>query len=90
MQHLFELGTLIDRYGTVCVEIISEEILKKNTEITKVSVLGVVALGSHFATLCWEFDFFEVKKCYYFSKRKGKYFYTFNHYNSEKYTKTAK
>ena len=53
MQHLFELGTLIDRYGTVCVEIISEGILKKNTEITKVSVQGVVALGGQ------EVDFHE-------------------------------
>ena len=28
-----------------------------------------------------EFDFYEVKKYYYyFSKRKGKYFYIFNHF----------
>ena len=25
----------------------------------KVSIQGVVALGSHFATLCWEVDFYE-------------------------------
>jgi hypothetical protein len=28
--------------------------------------------------------------CYYFSKRKGKYFYTFNHFYSEKSSKRAK
>ena len=49
----------------------------KSTE-TRVSVQGVVSLGGHFATLCREFDFYEVKKkYYYFSKRKWKYFYTF-------------
>ena len=49
----------------------------------RVSVQGVGSLGGHFATLCRGFDFFEVKinkKYYYFSKRKGKYFYTFNHF----------
>jgi hypothetical protein len=37
-------------------------------------------------------DFYEVKKKYhyYFSKRKGKYFYTFNHFYSEKSSKRAK
>ena len=35
------------------------------------------------------FDFYEVKK-YYFSKRKGKYFYTFDHFYSEKSSKRAK
>jgi hypothetical protein len=30
------------------------------------------------------------KNCYYFSKRKGKYFYTFNHFYSEKSSKRAK
>ena len=28
----------------------------------KVSVQGVESLGGHFATLCWGFDFYEVKK----------------------------
>ena len=55
------------------------------TVMTRVSVQGVESLGGHFATLCREFDFDEVKKIYYyFSKRKGKYFYTFNHFHSEK------
>jgi hypothetical protein len=43
-------------------------------------------LAAHFATLCREFVFYEVKekkKYYYFSKRKRKYFYTFNHFYSE-------
>ena len=37
--------------------------------------------------------FYEVRKkifYYYFSKRKGKYFYTFNHFYSEKSSKRAK
>ena len=34
---------------------------------------------------------YEVKKIYYhFSKRKGKYFYTFIHFYSEKFSKRAK
>ena len=58
--------------------------------LTRVSVQGVVSHGSHFATLCQEFDFYEVKKpYYYFSKRKGKYFYIFNHNYSEKSSKRA-
>ena len=50
--------------------------------ISRVSVQGVKSLGSHFACLFWEFDFYEVKKknCNYFSKTKGKFFYTFNHF----------
>ena len=57
----------------------------------RVSVQGVESLGGHFATLCREFDFYEVKKnYYYFSKRKRKYFYTFNHFYSEKSSKRAK
>ena len=40
---------------------------------SRVSVQGVTSLGRHFATLCREFNFYEVKKNY-FSKRKGKYF----------------
>ena len=38
------------------------------------------------------FEFYELKKknCYYFSKRKWKYFYTFNHFYSEKSSKRAK
>ena len=57
----------------------------------RVTVQGVVSLGGHFATLCREFDFYEVKKniITYFSKRKGKYFYTFNHFYSEKSSKRA-
>jgi hypothetical protein len=35
--------------------------------------LRVKSLGGHFACLCREFDFYEVKKkYYYFSKSKGK------------------
>ena len=41
--------------------------------------------------LCREFDFYEVKKSIIiFSKRKGKHFYTFNHFYSEKSSKRAK
>jgi hypothetical protein len=62
-------------------------------EYARVSVQGVKSLGSHFACLCRGFEFYEVKKkknCYYFSKRKWKYFYTFNHFYSEKSSKRAK
>ena len=39
----------------------------------RVSVQGVKSLGGHFACLCREFDFYEVKiKYYYFSKRNWK------------------
>ena len=58
----------------------------------RVSVQGVKSLGGHFACLCRGFEFYEVEKkfCYYFSKRKWKYFYTFNHFYSEKSSKRAK
>ena len=57
----------------------------------RVSVQGVKSHGGHFAYLCRGVDFYEVKKeYYYFSKRKGKYFYTFNHFYSEKSSKRAK
>ena len=47
-------------------------ILKKNT---RVSVQGVESLGGHFATLCCEFDYYEVKKnLIIFQKENG---YTF-------------
>ena len=59
---------------------------------SRVSVQGVKSLGGHFACLCRGFEYYEVKKnvCYYFSKRKWKYFYTFNHFYSEKSSKRAK
>ena len=58
---------------------------------SRVNVQGVKSLGGHFASLCREFDFYKVKKnCYYFSKRKWKHFYTFNHFYSEKSSKRAK
>ena len=60
---------------------------------SRVSVQGVKSLGGYFACLCRGFEFYEVKKenfCYYFSKRKWKYFYTFNHFCSEKSSKRAK
>ena len=56
----------------------------------RVSVQGVKLLGGHFACLCRGFDFYELKKIYYFSKRKWKYFYTFYHFYSEKSSKRAK
>jgi hypothetical protein len=59
----------------------------------RVSVQGVKSLGGHFACLCRGFEFYEVKTkkfCYYFSKRKWKYFYTFCHFYSEKSSKRAK
>ena len=56
----------------------------------RVSVKGVRLLGGHFACLCRRFEFYEIKKYYYFWKWKGKYFYTFNHFYSEKSSKRAK
>ena len=52
----------------------------------RVSVHGVKSLGSHFACLCRGFEFYEVKKkiVIIFSKRKWKYFFTFNNFYSEK------
>ena len=38
--------------------------------IFRVSVQGVESLGGHFATLCQEFDFYEVKKIIVFKKSK--------------------
>ena len=61
-----------------------------NSKFSRVVVQGVKSLGSHFACLCRGFNFYEVKKNYYFSKRKGKYLYTFNHFYSEKSSKRAK
>ena len=38
----------------------------------RVSVQGVKSLGGHFVCLCWEFDFYEVKKnIIIFQKEKG-------------------
>ena len=56
----------------------------------RVSVQGVKSLGGHFAFLCREFVFMKEKKDHHFSKRKGKYFYTFNHFYCEKSSKRAK
>ena len=58
----------------------------------RVSVQGVKSVGGHFACLYQGFEFYEVKKknCYYFSKRKWKYFYTFYHFYSEKSSKRSK
>ena len=61
----------------------------KNTVFPRVSIRGVKSLGGHFACLCRGFDFYEVKKKLYFSKRKWKYFDTFNHNYSEKSSKRA-
>ena len=36
------------------------------SEVTKVSVQGAAALGSHFATLFQEVDFYEAKKSFHY------------------------
>ena len=57
----------------------------------RISVQGVKSLGGHLACLCRGFEFYEVKKnWFYFSKSKCKYFYTFNHFYSEKSSKRIK
>ena len=53
------------------------------TCLGRVSVQGVKSLGCHFACLCQ-------LCCYHFTKRKWKYFYTFNHFYSKKSSKRAK
>ena len=62
--------------------------------LPKVRVQGVKSLCGHIACLCREFNFYELKKIiyvyYYFSKRKGKYFYTCNNFYSEKSSIRAK
>ena len=72
----------------------TDEVIILSSLITlyRVSVQGVKSLGGHFACLCRGFEFYEVKKknCYHFSKRKWKYFYTFNHFYSEKSSKRPK
>jgi hypothetical protein len=62
----------------------------KRALFPRVSVQGVKSLAGHFACLCREFDFYEMKKEYYFSKIKRKYFYTFNRFCSEKSSNRAK
>ena len=64
-----------------------------SNKYVRVNVQGVKSLGGHFACLCREFDFYEVKrkkKYYYFSNTNWKYFYTLNHFYSEKSSKRAK
>ena len=48
------------------------------------SVQEVKSLGGRFACLCWGFEFKKVKKkCYHFSKRQWKYFYTYSLFYSK-------
>ena len=61
----------------------------KETTSNRVSVQEVKSLGGHFAWLCRGVDFYKVKKKFCCSKRKWKYFYTFNHIYSEKSSKRA-
>ena len=42
--------------------------------MSRVSVQGVKSLGGHFACLCREFDFYEVKTNLIFQKEKGNTF----------------
>ena len=56
----------------------------------RLSVQEVKSLVCHFPCLCREFGFMKKKNQYYFSNRKGKYFYTFNHFYSEKSSKREK
>ena len=74
------------------IKLIPYLIKDKSPVVPRVSVQGVKPPGGHFSCLCQGFEFYEVKKnfCYYFSKRKWKYFYTFYHFFSEKSSKRAK
>ena len=85
------LSYFIHRYSSVNLLIIGNG--RSKSVVSRVSVQGVKSLGRHFACLCRGFEFYEVKQkkfCYYFSKRKWKYFYTFYHFYSEKSSKRAK
>ena len=88
-QTLFELAT---KPCSVVFDAFREDNYTEGICILLEFVQGVKSLGGHFACLCRGFEFYEVKKkiCYYFSKRKWKYFYTFNHFYSEKSSKRAK
>ena len=55
----------------------------------RVSVQGLKSLGDHFACLCQGFDFYEVNIYLFFQKNKGKYFYMFDHFYSEKSSKKS-
>ena len=61
-------------------------------ELSRLSVQGVKSLGGHFVCLCLEFEIYEVKKNnnIIIFEKKGKSFYTSNHFHSEKSSKTAK
>jgi hypothetical protein len=53
-------------------------ILLNSGGLLRVSVQGVESLGGHFATLCLEFDFYEVKKnIIIFQKERGDTFTLF-------------
>ena len=88
-QTLFELAT---KPCSVVFDAFREDNYTEGICILLEFVQGVKSLGGYFACLCRGFEFYEVKKkiCYYFSKRKWKYFYTFNHFYSEKSSKRAK
>ena len=67
-------------FNTVQLRIQFQLIIYETCVYFKVSVQGVVALGGNFATLCQELIF--MKHFFFiinFEKRKGKFFYTFNH-----------
>jgi hypothetical protein len=60
------------------------------SDLCKVSVQGVIALGGHFATLCWELDFSEAFFFIIdFKKEKANTFYILNHSYSEKSSSRA-
>jgi hypothetical protein len=56
--------------------------------VSRVSVQGVKSLDGHFACLCREFKFYEVKNKFLgviiFQKENGNIFYTFYRFFSEK------
>ena len=52
--------------------------------LSRVSVHGVKSLDGHFAYLCRGFDFYEIEKHILIFRKKGNYFYTYNHFHSDK------
>ena len=86
---------IFDQSGLLCggrFDNLGMHIFIAKSGVPRVSVQGVKSLGGHFACLCRGLEFYEVKKekVLLFFKKKWKYFYTLNHFYSEKSSKRAK
>ena len=55
---------------TLVFELDSKSVFKICSGLISVNIQGAESLSGHFATLCREFDFYEVKKILLFFKKK--------------------